>query len=351
MESEMRLCKLDVGILQALYDYRAMSTDQISRMFGMTTGYTYKKLHLLRRRKLVVSQPIRGYVPRQRSQGKYHRISETGITCLKKHGMIVERQAYQLKVDKYHLPFVLLTNDLLVDLEPYGWVLSDSRETKTRFNLNRSDNIQGMLLNRHTLNEYGVYILSRNSSAKNLQKAIREIGDYEQIADYLVFTNGRESFETIVKGLLAEDDGSVVGKRKSIKVLPHGFGRKYLRHFDDETKVLEYAIMELGVGFKEELQGEAVKQDGLATVVWHEGKEKYFVNLLDTDLKKVFNMRQYRKEKYMQDGRHLLVLTQNGFHRELLEEIRHVDYLEVHPREVDEYLERSGECPVLQKTF
>ncbi|KRG16848.1 hypothetical protein ACA29_02915 [Lederbergia galactosidilytica] len=85
--------------------------------------------------------------------------------------------------------------------------------------------------------------------------------------------------------------------------------------------------MELGVGFKEELQGEAVKQDGLATVVWHEGKEKYFVNLLDTDLKKVFNMRQYRKEKYMQDGRHLLVLTQNGFHRELLEEIRHVELL------------------------
>lgn len=338
LEGNERLCKLDTKILAGLYEYRALTTEQIGRMYGMSMPYTYKKLHVLRKRKLLHSEPISGYLTSQRSQGKYHRISETGITCLRKQGMFVERQAYQLKIDKYHLPFVLMTNDLLVDLEPYGWTLSDSRDTKARFNLNRSDNIQGMLLHRHTMDEYGIYILSANTSPKNLQKTIREIGDYDQINDFLIFTKGKESFESIAKGLLDEDGGSVVGKRRRIKIFPHSFGKNYLQHYDNEDKILGFVVSEMGVAFKEKLTGSSIRHDGLDTVVWHEGEEKYFVNLLDTDLKKIFNLLRYRKEKYAEDGRKLLVLSQIAFHKELLEEIRHIDYLETGPNQVMSYL-------------
>ncbi len=338
LEGSKRLCKLDTEILTGLYEYRALTTEQIARKFGISMPYTYKKLYMMRKKKLLHSEPISGYLNKQRSQGKYHRISETGISCLKKQGMFVERQAYQLKIDKYHLPYVLMTNDLLVDLEPHGWELSDSRDTKARFRLNRSDNIQGMLLNTHTRNEYGIYILNANMGPKNLQKTIREVGDYDQINDFLLFTSGSQTFETIVKALLEGDDGKVVAKRHSIKVLPHVFGRKYLSHFDDEDKVLRFAVSELGVSFKERLKGPSICHDGLDTIVWHEGEEKYFVNLLDTDLKKIHHMLRYRKESYREDGRKLLVLTHVDLHSKLLKEIFHIDYLAVHPSRVVDYL-------------
>jgi len=41
----------------------------------------------------------------------------------------------------------------------------------------------------------------------------------------------------------------------------------------------------------------------------HEGKEKYLVNLLDTDLVKIYNIRQYRKEMYELDGRKVLIIS------------------------------------------
>ena len=334
----MTVCELDIRILAGLYEYRALTTEQIERMFGMSRWYTYRKLRILREGRLIMSEPVRGYA--KKNQGKYHRISETGISCLKKQGMFVERQAHHLKVDDRMLPYLLTTNDLIVDLGKYGWGLTDSRDTKKRFSLNRSDNIQGLLEHGEENVEYGVYVFLRRTSEKNLQKTIRELRDYEDIGDYLLFTRGMESFLAIVEGLLSQE--MVVAKRNSIKILPHSFGRLYLRHFWNEKQVFAYAEQKFGIRMIRRLEPDEAMWEGMNTIVLHEGEEKYFVNLMDTDLKKIFAIKQYRKEKYEQDGRKVLVLSQIEQHRDWLSDIHHIDYVDVIPTELSEYLEELG---------
>ncbi|MFZ7946733.1 hypothetical protein ACO1D1_24860 [Neobacillus sp. 19] len=53
-----------------------------------------------------------------------------------------------------------------------------------------------------------------------MQKTIREVGDYDQINDFLLFTSGSQTFETIVKALLEGDDGKVVASGIASKYYP-----------------------------------------------------------------------------------------------------------------------------------
>ena len=94
---------------------------------------------------MISTHPIKGYLVNQKRQGSYHRISEIGISCLREQGVPVERRADQLRINIRHLPFLLSTNDVMIDLEAYGWQMKDSRKVKEKFELNRGANVQGML--------------------------------------------------------------------------------------------------------------------------------------------------------------------------------------------------------------
>lgn len=330
-----RLSKKDAEILEGLYTYRALSTDQIMRRYGMTESYTYKRLSLLRRGGFISSVPIKGYIPNKKSQGKYHRITESGITALRNEGMYVHYRAFQLQVkNERMIPYLLTTNELMTNLEPFGWQLSDGREVKSRFNLNRNDAIQGMIHNIETgSEEYAIYVLLNRTNKKTIAKIVREISNYKRIHDFMIFTKGKESFNDILVDLMSAEKGNIVAKRKSIKLFPFSFGIEYFRNFSSEEDVLSQIIKntpELGLEFKRRLSPEEITIPTLNTIVKHNGEEKYFVNLMDTDLRKIYDVKQYRREIYQRTGRKVLVLTHiRSKHEELLNMIHHVEYLDI----------------------
>lgn len=346
-----RLQQLDLDILQGLYEYRAMSTDQIERRYRMTASYTYRKLRLLRVSGYISSHPIIRYRFGQRSQGKYHRLTREGLAVLRDRGMYVDKKLHQLEVAENLVPFLLATNDLMVDLEPYGWVLTDSREIKLRYQLNRSDNIQGTLQNVYTgSKEYGIYTYLHSISEKNLEKMVREIKNYSSstlenkpaLMDYLIFKKGQNGFNDIIKIFTSEENRDILAKVRSLKIMPYTFGKYYMRIFEDEDEILRYAcsIPENDLSFKRRFEFREVnaKYSGLNCVVIHKGEEKYFVNLVDSDLKKVFDIQQYKKEDYEQDGRKVLVYVNSSMkhiHEESLNSYRHVEYLEAGTEMID----------------
>lgn len=343
---------LDVDILAGLYEYRAMSTDQIQKRYGMTKAYTYRKLRLLRISGFISSHPIIRYRTGQRSQGKYHRITREGLALLRTKGLQVEKKIHQLEVAENLVPFLLATNDLMIDLEPYGWVLSDSREIKSRFHMNRSDNIQGTLQNIYTgSKEYGIYTYMHSVSEKNLEKMIREIKNYTSInehstalIDYMIFKKGEQGFTDIVKTFTRENNKELIARVRSLKIFPYTFGKYYLRLLEMEEDLLRFvcAIPENEMSFKRRFEKTEVnpKYPGLDCLVTHQGEEKYFVNLVDNDLRKVFELQQYKKEEFEKDGRKVLVYvihSMKQIHEEALRNYHHVEYLEV-GKELIDYL-------------
>lgn len=339
------LTELDLCILKGLYEYRAFSTEQVQRRYGLTYWYTYKKLQLLRESGLISSHAINGYEEGSGNQGKYHRITTKGLMVLKEHGVNVDKRMQQLEVGEKQIPFLLATNDVMVDLEPYGWVLTDSREIKERLNVNRTDNIHGTLKNVHRggSREYGVYTYLHGVSDKHIVKMLREIKNYSQVKenipalqDYIIFKKGKRGFEQLITAIMNEEQGGLLARVSSIKLFPFTFGKYYLRVFDDERELLKFACetSELPLEFKRYLKQTEVsaKYSGLNCIVEHDGKEKYFVNLVDNDLKKVFNIQQYRKEDYETDGRKVLVYVIGGMREEIYESLfrnyHHVEYME-----------------------
>ncbi|MEK5069598.1 replication-relaxation family protein [Sporosarcina sp. FSL K6-1508] len=330
----------DIEILKGLYEHRALSTEQIMRRYEMSKWYTYKKLALLRNSKLISTLPIRGYLANQKRQGNYHRISETGITCLRKQGVAVERSADQLRVNIRHLPFLLSSNDIMIDLEKYKWVMKDSRQVKVEYELNRGANVQGMLTSPKGVG-YLFYMFMHGISKMNLNKTAKEIKE-SKYRNYMLFAKSQKSFSTIVN-VLSIDENLIV-QCQSLKIFPYVFAKYYLRLFEDENNVMkfleDYEIYDLS--FKTDFKDTRRKTyDGLERVVRHNGEEKYLVNLLDTDLVKVYNIKQYRKEMYELDGRKVLIVTTSNtrkMHEQLLEEIYHVDYLEIDTGDLIDYL-------------
>ncbi|MFC5591689.1 replication-relaxation family protein [Sporosarcina soli] len=331
---------LDVAILKGLYEYRALSTEQIMRRYELSRWYTYKKLRILRNSRLISTHPISGYLVNQKRQGSYHRISEIGISCLREQGVPVERRADQLRVNIRHLPFLLSTNDVMIDLETYGWEMKDSRSVKEKFELNRGANVQGMLKSPRGT-EYLFYTFLHGVGMKNLMKVSKELMDVSN-PNYILFAKSAASYMKIVEHL--STNVSVIVQCQSLKVFPYTFAKYYLRHFEDESNVMkfleDYEIYDLS--FKTDFKDTRKKKyDGLERIVRHEGEEKYLINLLDTDLVKIYNIRQYRKEMYELDGRKVLVITTpmtRHTHEQLLGEIRHIDYLEIDSGDLIDYL-------------
>lgn len=322
-----RLQKRDIDILWTLYRYRALSTEQLMRHFCLTKPYAYKKTHVLRNSKLIISHPISGYNNSKRMQGSYHRISETGIACLRKQGYPVEREANELRVNSRLLPYLLSANDIMIDLAPYGWTMLDSREIKKKYELNRGGNIQGALISPEGV-EYGFYIFKSSTSKKNLMKIIHEIKE-SAIQNFILFTKGQSSFDSIITEATKPGNELITGG--ALKILPYTFGKTYLQIFSQKNH-LDNFITRYGITY---IANKTHFNNRFDMVVLHEGKEKYLVNLLDTDLMKFHKINRYRKEAYEKDGRPVFVLTHmKEKHQNLLQNIRHIDYIEVSPLEI-----------------
>lgn len=330
-----RIQQLDLSILWGLYNLRAMSTHQVRRRYNLSPSYVYKKLEILRNTGWIKTEPINGFTRKQRRQGSYHRISETGIACLKGRGYTVERSADDLRTNKRHLPYLLHANDIFIDLEPFGWTMQDSRAVKRKYHMNRGNNLQGILKSPNG-NEFIFYVLMESTTEKTLARIASEIASNSKIdrmrteiptSNYIIFVKGQKAYQQVVSYFYSNKE--IITTTQQLKVMPTTFAKMYLSKFYDQQKLFDFLLGEEIYDITERaLPGLKKSHKGLSTIVRHNGEEKYLVNLLDSDLIKIFDMHAYRKEKYLMDGRKILTLTTNNllsFHAEMLKPIQHAE--------------------------
>lgn len=335
--------KQELELLYKIYKYRALSTAQIADVGNLGKWFVYKKIRSLKERGYLYSEQISGnYIPNQNRQGSYHRISGKGITLLKENDYLIDSTADELKVAKFRLPYLLTANDLAITLEQVDWEYRDSRSIKNFHNLNRGDILQGVLLNPNETKEYAVYVFLKSVQADTLARIKHEI-NRNPFEDILIITRGESSFEAVINSFTnREGNGNEkLIKSGSIKVLPFQFAKYYLTISNDNKQKHEYLLTNLGL----EILGDSSNKNVFETsvtmdyIVKHNGEEKYFFDLLDNDLMKIDEIKRYRKERYKRDGRKALVLTSpitahQIFHKKMLGNMQHVEYLVVDPNEV-----------------
>lgn len=324
----------DLDLLYKMYKHRALSTAQIAHIRRLGKWYVYEKLNQLRREGYIYTENIRGnYIPSQSRQGKYHRLSGKGITLLREHDYSVSGTTDDLKLGKYRLPYLLVSNDLVFSLKESGWIFKEGRKVKRVYELNRNDHFQGTLTNPDNNKEYVLYVFLKKVRSDTLARIRREIirNPFENI---LICTRGNDSFRAIIEAFYGKKKKLIKGG--SIKVLPFGFARSYLNISSDNEKVHRRFLEELGIKI---LPNSEFTENNTSNVkfdylVEHNNEQKYFVDLLDNDLMKMLNILSYRKEEYERDGRKILALTSASnfhisLHRQLLEGIHHIEYLGV----------------------
>lgn len=352
-----RVQKLDLEILHGLLKYRVFTIDQIRRKYEIGESYSYKKMRNLEKSGYVRSETIRTFVKVSKGnsnhQGKYYRITTKGIKLLLEKKYIQEFvYMHHLEVSRGYLPYVLSSNDIMIDLEKSGWEFINSREFKKMSRselgrINNSDLIQGVLYNKSTSEHwYGLYIIMPQENKEleqgTIQKIIREMKSYKQINSFIVFTRTRELFNRVFTSMDQTEGFST--RNYSIQQYPYNFGKLYLGKFrDDEDLIVSYVedYTEGLVSFKRRLELDEINSSYsmLRTIIEYDGKEMYLVNLLDSDLVKINQIRQYRKEDYEREGREVLVVSHiPKAHAEFLEGYPHVKYLQINGKELLSYM-------------
>ena len=332
----------DLELLYQLYKYRALSTAQIAVVGNLGKWYVYKKLRYLKNLGYLYSEQITGnYIPNQRRQGSYFRISGKGITLLRKNGYSVDSTADDLKVTRYRIPYLLTANELALSLTNAGWKYKDSREIKKSYDLNKTDILQGSLINSNKDKEYALYILFKKVYRDTLSRIKSEI-NRNRFENVLLTTRGELSFRSVIKSFMNSDDRVIKGG--SVKVLPFGFAKIYLTISSDNKQMHQSFINKQGIKILESYSNKSSSESKVVYdyLVSHNGEEKYFIDLLDNDLMKIHDLKYYRKEDYERDGRKVLVLTSNAdfhlnFHKQILDHVHHIDYLSIDPKQVVTY--------------
>ncbi|WP_170070412.1 replication-relaxation family protein [Planifilum fimeticola] len=327
-----------MAILQDLYRYRILTTDQLRRRyFSNSKSYVYQKVHAMKKSGLIIS------IHREFGGTAYYRLTDAGISFLKKQGIPVTKGTKDLYVSPRLLPYLVMSNDIMVELSPYGWEMQDSRETKARYRgLNRSGNIQGTLISPDGT-EYGFFVLMESTRDQNMLKMIKEI-ETSGITNFLIFAKGRDSIWHFIE----RSREKKLVTNGALCVMDYAFGVEYLKSRLSDKR-----------HFKRIFQDEQAPVHWLAPsdrtrfecIARYRDEEVYLVNLLDTDLMKVEAVHHYlgdipRLQRFGEKLRRVLVLTEPGLrdlHGELLGESQYICYLELSRNRINAFRRPKGE--------
>ncbi|MEC1158693.1 replication-relaxation family protein [Cytobacillus horneckiae] len=311
------VAEVDLMILNDLYNYRALKTDQISRkFFPHSKYYVNRVLNRLRTRKLIKSSILSG----SRNHGKkgfsYHRLTETGLECLIRHGVSVEGQVQQHYVHPALLHYLLLVNDIMIDLSIGGWETWDSRKVKKEYNLDRNMLLHGLVINPNG-KRFGLYIMEEGVTKNTLGKIQAEIRVHHHVLEnYIVFAKGSNSYNSFIQFAINPPKKRINNQYieqkqlytgEALKVIPFDLGRQLYQAYPTENEW----FMALAKHFNFEiLNTQLDERQSFNILVKYKGEEMYFVDLTDTDLTKARAINSYSEHRFnLENRRKILVAT------------------------------------------
>ena len=311
----------ELNVLKDLYHYRLLTTEQIKRkFFSDSKYYVDRALYRLRNRKIITSSIFKGSRGKGKKGHTVHRLTETGLECLARHGMSVEVQSPQLYVRPNQMHYLTMANDVMVDLTLAGWEVWDSRKIKKEYNLDKKMNIAGLLINPEG-KRFGYYVLDSAVMNATLGKIQAEIKDnYPSIKNFIIFTKGQRSYEQFmeysfnppkkrVDNRLIEQKPIYTGY--DLKVVSSRTGRRLLQKYPTKSDWINALANHLGFDVISEGITENETRQSFPTLIKYKGEEMYFIDLLDSDITQIRHIQNYSNHDFQWEKRKLLMTNYN----------------------------------------
>lgn len=336
-KSAYKIRERDVLMLKELYDSRLLTVDQLVSRFQYTKGSIYHFISRLVKSGFVLTGDIKGFTNESGIRGRYYRISNKGIKLLKENGYPNLRyDAEDLKVSDIRAPIEILFNDVHYELSKHGWKVYGSRESKEKYGMNRTDNLNGVLSSPVFNKEYPFYIFQFqfDLSERFINKIIGEINRYV-FNNIVLFTTTKEMFLKVTNIMMNKAE---IFTYNTFRVLPLQYGLQYLLNYSEGDMLFNFLEDEYGI-YKVEKEKGVNYESQFEHIVLYNGEEYYLANFLDFNLVNFHRAKYYRKEHYEKDGRKILALINDRMnYLDTLRNVHHTEYIYIPAEEVMNYL-------------
>lgn len=345
-------------VLINIYEYRALTFEQLVKLTGRTYDGIYYKLNDLAKKGFIETEGISHIKQSAHNyQGKYAVITDKGISLLNKMSYSTNREAKRNRPTKNQLQQIILANDIRMNINKENWLYRDSRDTKKLFNRNLNEQITASVENTQTEDIYCLYIMpplkpsEKEPSEKYTSLIIGEIekqtetmktkvlsnnNPYKNITDYIILCKGEEWFSHWFRLLPEIASGIFLARIASIRVLPFEIGKVMIEMLGNEAvkKYVLEKITELTVpdtNFKTSFELDVTEKSfGFDYKLELEGRKEYYVSeLLTMDIKKIYKLVEYTAYNYEKLGNREVIVYAPSYSKELIKDVLNYPYMKI----------------------
>ncbi|QOY37608.1 replication-relaxation family protein [Anaerobacillus isosaccharinicus] len=229
MDKRIKREVVTLDILEDVYHFRALTTDQIRYLYYPDKkNYTEQKVKNLRDRGLLDSL-------RYERKACYV-ITTKGIRQLEKNGRLTKsRLAKDNRPDPSELWRIIQANDVFVYLSPFGFKVTEVREWKARYRMNRNSWVAAGVTTSDVKKDYSVYIMPKNISEKEISHIRGEIKEATTIGRYIFIFKSLTSYSVFLQNISNVERGKL-----EIMMISELHLRKVLPLFSGEQSYIDF---------------------------------------------------------------------------------------------------------------
>ena len=313
----------DTEVLKDLYRLRFMTISQINIEYFGTAKYVYNRLGRMKEAGLIDAIPLLRNQDRDRDLdiriGKVYYITPEGVKHIEdelEEDVDISKLETRTAIKSSTLARYLIANEVQIALREHGFILYSSPIVKDRYNLNRGDQIAGVL--ERGSERIGLYIpnsdemVYKRISTEIDRVSMHGIGDIA----ILCWTDG-----------ILERYRGLQSTARSIMVLPFLEGIGILKQVIGTNFIERLIKRELNLSLVSDV-------DCLfARYIATDGRREYYVSeLLTGDLITFRGLLSYTPRQAAKDRPvYLLLWTYQRWEREMFEEMPHIKIIEIEP--------------------
>lgn len=335
----------ELMILQEIYRMRGLTVAQLCEVFFDSKHYAYKYLKRMKENGLLMD---RMDIRKRIRKGKVYSCTDKAIEMLINEGLIEKKLLAKDNAPvKAKMRYTIQTNELYAALMPFGIKVMDSREWKTKYEMDRNTLVRAgleMLDGR----EIGVYLFfspqqmsGAGLSDSMLERFKREIKKFPQSNRIAVICYDQDIYQRIVAAV-DEDKGMMI--REELMVIPFGqdnFGLNILKISRSEMERKHDLETILNARLSDnDLALSTNKQNFASYVANHGDRETYVVDFLSMNRPVLHHLEtHYYEAAYHQDGREVEIVCWMPNFKELEKRFARYSHVKIVPVSLQEMFE------------
>lgn len=312
-----------LDILEDLYYFRTLTIEQIKYVFFPdSSDYVYRKMRDMDKNGLVESVRF--------GRAARYQITQNGIDLLVEEGRLTSaRRVRDNTPEERDVKRIVRANDVYAYLSPFGFKITEMREWKSKYGINRNAWVAAGVETLDMKKAYSVYFLLDNMRDEDIFR-IRSEMQHSEVSRYIMIFNDLRVYQKYVSNLTSTEKGLL-----ELLLLSSEDLRLAFPLFPSETSYIRLYERFGCVEYHDTPSSETSFAEHLLTI--EDGSEYYICNFLFLDMAKLYQVQSYRY-----DGRKVALFCfphGKAIAQTQLGERDHIEYFTVNISDIEGYKE------------